>query len=126
MNSPSHTARQATGCDDEDDGNRRQRATKLTMIAAARQATKSTTMANLQRATNLTMMASAEAIYTNRRNRLRGVHATLLVGRALDRLVSHPKLHARTIHLLMMLDPFVPDGIAGGGRGGWRNYITEA
>jgi hypothetical protein len=27
----------------------------------------------------LTMMASAEAIYTNRRNRLRGVHATLLV-----------------------------------------------
>jgi hypothetical protein len=72
----------------------------------------------LQRATNLTMMASAEAIYTNRRNRLRGVHATLLVGRALDRLVSHPKLHARTIHLLMMLDPFVPDGIAGGGRGG--------
>jgi len=36
-----------------------QRATKLTMMAKARQEMKSTTMANLQRATNLTMMASA-------------------------------------------------------------------
>ncbi len=63
--------------------------------------------------------------YTNRRNRLRTctchtvshVMPTCDSGRALDRLASHPKLHARTIHLLMMLDPFVPDGIAGGGRG---------
>jgi len=54
------TARRATGCDDEDYGDGRRRATKLTMMATAQQATKLTTMANVQRATNLTMMASAD------------------------------------------------------------------
>ncbi|KAL3779367.1 hypothetical protein HJC23_005227 [Cyclotella cryptica] len=36
-------------------------------------------------------------------------------GRELDRLVSHSKLHAQTIHLIMRLDPFVP-GVEMGGR----------
>ena len=43
------TARRATGWDNEDNGNRRQPATKLTMMATARQATKSTTMLNARR-----------------------------------------------------------------------------
>ena len=46
------------GCDNEDDGNGRQQATKLTMMATA-QATKSTTMANKRQATKSTIMASA-------------------------------------------------------------------
>ena len=45
------------------------------------------------------------------------LHAALTIlpicdsGRALDQVASYPKLHARTIHLLMILDPFIPDGI---------------
>ena len=54
------TARRAMECDDEDDGNGRCRATKLTMMATAQQATKLTTMANLRQATNSKMMVSAD------------------------------------------------------------------
>ena len=37
---------------------------------------------------------------------------------ALDRMCRFPKLHARLIHLIMMIDPFVPPDGIGGGRGG--------
>jgi RNA polymerase I-specific transcription initiation factor RRN3 len=55
------------------------------------------------------------------------LHAALTIlpncdsGKALDKVASYPKLHARTIHLLMILDPFIPDGIgssSGSGSGG--------
>ena len=52
------------------------------------------------------------------------LHAALSIlpvcdsGGALDKLATYPKLHARTIHLLMILDPFIPDGIGGIGSGG--------
>jgi len=53
------------GCDNEDNSNGRWWATKLKMMATARQATKLTMMANLRWATNLTMMASSNDDYDN-------------------------------------------------------------
>ena len=41
------TVRRVTVCDNEDNGDGRGQATKLTMMATAQQATKSTTMANV-------------------------------------------------------------------------------
>ena len=63
-------------------------------------------------------------ILMRRVHNARLLHAALSIlpvcdsGRALDKLATYPKLHARTIHLLMILDPFIPDGIGSNSSGG--------